>query len=60
LPQPEEVAAVEELLSSLVQRGAAAETENRRLAKLRDAMLPHLLSNELRVQDAEKMVGEAM
>jgi type I restriction enzyme S subunit len=60
LPRPEEVAAVEELLSFLVQRGAAAEAENRRLAKVRDAMLSHLLSGELRIQDAEKMVGEAV
>lgn len=34
--------------------------ENRALADLRDALLPKLLSGELRVRDAETLVGEAV
>ncbi len=34
--------------------------ENQRLAALRDALLPKLLSGELRVRDAESLVGEAV
>jgi len=34
--------------------------ENRTLAALRDALLSKLLSGEIRVKQAEKMVGEAV
>ncbi len=34
--------------------------ENERLAKLRDALLPPLMSGELRVRDAETVVSDAV
>lgn len=37
----------------------AAVQENRTLASLRDTLLPKLISGELRVRDAEKIVGRA-
>ena len=53
-------AMVRELVRSLVQLAAAAREESVRLAQLRDLSLPHLLSGELRVSDAETLVGEAV
>lgn len=60
LPPGNRSSAVEEALSVLLARGAAAEEETRRLAALRDALLPPLMSGELRVHEAEALVGEAM
>jgi type I restriction enzyme S subunit len=37
-----------------------ARTESRTLAALRDALLPKLVSGELRVKDAEKFIGKAV
>lgn len=34
--------------------------ENQKLAAIRDALLPKLLSGELRVRDAEELIGEAV
>jgi len=51
---------VTELFGRLVQplfaRAGAATRESRILAALRDALLPKLISGELRVKDAEKFV----
>ena len=42
--------------SSLVERIIAARIASRTLAALRDALLPKLISGELRVKDAEGFV----
>ena len=44
----------------LRSRAHAAERETLVLAKLRDALLPKLISGELRIRDAEKVVEEAV
>jgi type I restriction enzyme S subunit len=44
----------------LLVRISAAEQETRTLAALRDALLPKLISGELRVKDAEKFIGRAV
>jgi type I restriction enzyme S subunit len=44
----------------LRQRQWASLVENRSLAALRDALLPKLMSGELRVRDAEKQVEEVV
>ncbi|WP_430502577.1 restriction endonuclease subunit S [Micromonospora trifolii] len=44
----------------LHQRAAAATAENATLTKLRDTLLPELMSGRLRVRDAEKVVEEAV
>jgi type I restriction enzyme, S subunit len=44
----------------LRSRAHAAEREKLVLAKLRDALLPKLISGELRIRDAEKVVDEAV
>lgn len=46
-------------LQALEARGDAALRENQTLAQLRDTLLPKLMSGELRVRDAEKMVEDA-
>lgn len=45
-------------LRPLVEIGAAWRAENRTLQELRDALLPKLLSGEIRVREAEKVVEE--
>jgi type I restriction enzyme S subunit len=44
--------------SALSRRLSRANDESRTLAALRDALLPKLISGELRVQDAERFVAE--
>ena len=43
-----------------MSRGDALGEENRTLATLRDALLPKLMSGELRVRDAERALAEAV
>jgi type I restriction enzyme S subunit len=45
--------------SALIDRAEANKLENRTLAATRDFLLPKLMSGEVRVKDAEKLVGEA-
>jgi len=45
-------------LRPLVEIGANRRAENRTLLALRDTLLPKLMSGEIRVQDAEKVVEE--
>jgi len=48
------------LLDILLARAAAASAESRKLAELRDALLPELLSGRLRVPEAGKVVESAL
>jgi type I restriction enzyme S subunit len=48
------------VVAPLFQRITASIKEFRTLAALRDALLPKLLSGEIRVKQAEKIVGEAV
>lgn len=45
---------------ALWDRALAAETESLQLTELRDALLPKLMSGEIRVRDAERLVGDAL
>jgi len=49
---------LEEALRPLDQRVAAAFHENEALADLRDALLPKLMSGEIQVRDAERIVED--
>jgi type I restriction enzyme S subunit len=51
------VSAFERLCSALDSRIETNERESRTLASLRDALLPKLISGEVRVKDAEKFIG---
>ncbi len=59
LPSTEVRAATTAVLGALDDKIAANELENKSLAALRDTLLPKLMSGELRVRDAEKVVEEA-
>jgi len=48
------------LMSPMFGQIKVATAENRTLASLRDALLPKLISGELRVPDAERIVGRAV
>lgn len=54
------VSALEARLAPLEERIAVAERESQKLADLRDALLPELMSGRLRVKDAEKTVEEVV
>lgn len=45
---------------ALLARGWAAERESETLIKLREALLPALMSGRLRVREAEELLGEAV
>jgi type I restriction enzyme S subunit len=49
---------LEEILRPLDQRVMSACDENQALSALRDALLPRLMSGEVRVRDAEKVVED--
>jgi hypothetical protein len=46
------------MLNALENRGDAAMDESNSLAELRNMLLPKLMSGEIRVRDAEKVVGD--
>jgi len=60
LPEPSLLAAYESSTMPLRERRAAALRESHYLSALRDALLPKLLSGELRVRKAETLVEEAV
>lgn len=60
IPPAGHIARVENALLALAERGAAAEEEARRLAALREALLPALLAGTLHVRDVGAFVSEAV
>jgi type I restriction enzyme, S subunit len=60
VPSQEALVLLDSLCSSLCSRSFVAEVESLALAQLRDAILPKLLSGEIRVRDAEALVEEAV
>ena len=59
LPAPTVLQAFGKLLQPIYDQRDVIESENSTLAALRDALLPKLISGELRVPDAEQIVGRA-
>jgi type I restriction enzyme, S subunit len=59
LPTESCSARVAAVVRPLVDLGAKRQAENRALAGLRDVLLPKLMSGEIRVRDAEKIVEDA-
>jgi type I restriction enzyme, S subunit len=59
-PPAQMVAKFDQLVSPIDDRIAGAERESATLASMRDALLPKLLSGELRVGQAEQLVGEVV
>jgi type I restriction enzyme S subunit len=58
LPPPEGIAQITSVMRPLLKRSDTAQRESQLLEKLRDTLLPKLLSGELRVRDAEPLVEE--
>jgi restriction endonuclease S subunit len=58
VPPKERSAALRPVLDALESRGDAALGESLSLAELRDALLPKLMSGEIRVRDAQKVVED--
>lgn len=56
---PAVMKAADEIIGPLFDRQIANDLEARTLAATRDFLLPKLMSGEVRVKDAEKLVGEA-
>jgi type I restriction enzyme S subunit len=56
MPPPRVAEAFGQQIAPLFARASLATTESRTLAALRDALLPKLISSELRVKDAEKFL----
>ncbi len=57
---PERADRLESLLGAIDDMAAQRERENETLAALRETLLPKLMSGEIRVRDAEKVVEEAL
>ena len=57
LPTPPAVEAFQNAMHSVVEQIIAKVLESRTLAGMRDALLPKLISGEMRMSDAEKIVG---
>jgi type I restriction enzyme, S subunit len=58
LPSPDRLKKFESIAMPLRQRAHAADVESRTLAAVRDELLPKLMSGEIRVRDAEKVVED--
>jgi len=58
LPRSELIKAFDLLCDPLSLRVHLNDEESRTLAAIRDALLPKLISGEIRIKDAEKMAGE--
>jgi len=54
------ISAADRMIRPLYDRVHRLERQNRSLAALRDALLPQLMSGELRVRQAEKLVAQAV
>jgi type I restriction enzyme S subunit len=60
MPPDAVVEAFDQIFKALTDRLFAACLENRTLSALRDALLPKLISGEIRVKDAERFVQSAL
>jgi type I restriction enzyme S subunit len=56
IPDPFVLSAFERQTRPLFERAGANEHHSRALAGLRDALLPKLLSGEMRIKEAEKLL----
>ncbi|MEW6263879.1 MAG: restriction endonuclease subunit S [Thermodesulfobacteriota bacterium] len=57
VPAPELIETFEERIGPILERIRSNLFESRTLAAIRDALLPKLLSGEIRIKDAEKFIG---
>lgn len=60
VPTPDLLRVFDEKAGFWLKKIVSNETESRSLAQLRDLLLPKLMSGEIRIRDAEKMVADAL
>lgn len=60
LPTKDAVVAFQKAASPLLQRTLACRRESRTLTELRDSLLPKLISGELRIRNAERLLEETV
>jgi type I restriction enzyme S subunit len=60
VPPPHTMVLFERYTTAFVERAFSNDTESRTLVAIRDALLPRLLSGELRVKEVEKVVEEVI
>lgn len=60
VPTRNDVLRIDGLMTGLWETALAAEVESLRLTQTRDELLPLLMSGKVRVQDAERLAGEAL
>lgn len=60
IPSPDAIERIDDLMRSLWDRALAAEVESVTLAKVRDELLPLLMSGKVRVGDAERIVADTV
>jgi type I restriction enzyme S subunit len=58
VPEQRVISEFSRVLGPLIDRMASNDSESRNLATIRDTLLPKLISGEIRIKDAEKMVEE--
>ncbi|OLB65224.1 MAG: restriction endonuclease subunit S, partial [Nitrospirae bacterium 13_2_20CM_2_61_4] len=58
VPPDPVIIAADQIMSPIFQRQIHNKLESRTLSSIRDALLPKLISGEIRIKDAEKIVGE--
>ncbi len=59
IPSQELILRSAEIITPLIERSILSKQESKVLAELRDTLLPKLVSGELRIPDAEKVLEEA-
>jgi len=58
IPSPESIDAFTHAAKALLERVAKNIEESQSLASIRDLLLPKLISGEIRIKDAEQLIGE--
>jgi len=59
IPPPSLLAAMDSTFTALLDRSFGSRRQSKDLASIRNALLPKLISGEIRIPDAEKMLEEA-
>ncbi len=60
IPHPKLLAAVNNVIAPMIDRIIHCRVESRRIVAVRDSLLPKLISGELRVADAERMMDRCV
>ena len=60
VPSPELISAMDRVFGPMLQAIVANNLQSRTLAAIRDSLLPKLISGEIWVKDAERIVGGAV